>query len=97
MHINGIDNILCKIADPFFTGFFARQNVGLSFKIVEKAYEKENVGLHVMWPNGTFGVMGSLTRLSEPRRQLQDLAKRKGRTPIQSVTHPHDDCIDRNT
>jgi UDP-N-acetylglucosamine pyrophosphorylase len=65
VHINGIDNILCKIADPFYTGFFASQEVDLSFKIVKKAYEKENVGLHVMKEDGTFGVMGLLMRISK--------------------------------
>ena len=93
MHINGIDNILCKIADPFFTGFFAQQNVGLSFKIVEKAYEKENVGLHVMWPNGTFGVMGALTRLHESRGQFQNTEKRKGRAAFQSIAHANHDRL----
>lgn len=56
--ISGIDNILNKVADPYLVGQTIAAKVDLSFKYVSKAYPSENVGLHVVQPDGRYGVMG---------------------------------------
>ena len=91
LHLNAIDNILTKIADPYFLGFFIQEKLDLSFKFVSKVQERENVGLHVIREDGTFGVLGFLKRVRQFRRFGKGFKKRKRWPFIQSISHPNHD------
>ena len=48
LHIVGVDNILAKLADPFFVGFAESENLPISCKFVTKTSPTEAVGVHVL-------------------------------------------------
>ncbi|KAJ3434395.1 hypothetical protein M0812_19880 [Anaeramoeba flamelloides] len=45
VHVVGIDNLLCKLADPIFIAYCARSNTQGGAKVVEKSYPDERVGI----------------------------------------------------
>lgn len=62
VHIQGIDNILTKSADPVLTGLLIEKELDLCFKVIVKKDSAENVGLHVK-KNGVFTVHGCIKRI----------------------------------
>ncbi|VAH35708.1 unnamed protein product [Triticum turgidum subsp. durum] len=43
----GVDNVLVRVADPTFLGYFIEKGVSSAAKVVRKAYPQENVGVFV--------------------------------------------------
>ena len=87
LYISGIDNILNRVADPFFIGQVNQSQVDLSFKFVQKAYPSENVGLHVLNSDHTFGVMGFLKRVHQHDARGKEFEGCKWGFTVQSVSH----------
>lgn len=48
MHITGIDNILCKLADPLFLGYIANNDLDLMCKYSKRKGPTEAVGVHAI-------------------------------------------------
>ena len=64
VHIQGIDNILTKSADPLLTGYVIKNGLDLCFKTVLKTDPAENIGIHVK-RNEAYTVYGYLIRICE--------------------------------
>lgn len=60
-------------------------------KIVTKAYEKENVGLHVLRSDGTFGVVGSVIRVPLHERPSEATKGQPRATVVQPIAYVADD------
>ncbi|KAM3369580.1 hypothetical protein ACQJBY_017463 [Aegilops geniculata] len=48
----GVDNVLVRVADPTFLGYFIEKGVSSAAKVVRKAYPQENVGVFVQRGRG---------------------------------------------
>jgi len=48
LHVFGVDNVLCKVVDPYFLGFAESKDYDITCKYVPKAHSKEAVGVHIL-------------------------------------------------
>jgi UDP-N-acetylglucosamine/UDP-N-acetylgalactosamine diphosphorylase/putative uridylyltransferase len=48
VHINNVDNVLSKLADPILIGYLNKKNLDIAVKYIEKVDPEEKVGLLVL-------------------------------------------------
>jgi UDP-N-acetylglucosamine/UDP-N-acetylgalactosamine diphosphorylase len=48
LQLFGVDNVLCKVADPMFMGYAQTKGYDVAARYVRKSHPKENVGVHIL-------------------------------------------------
>lgn len=72
LHIFGVDNCLCKIADPTFVGFIEATNADVGNKCIAKTNPDEKVGIWCMKKTQDGQLMSCVVEYSELSEELRN-------------------------